>query len=69
MHSYFGFVEADCIAHTGDIIADVSSTVRGTGRQRKKKEREKEFSSLGEERTRRMIKLIYRIACFRQDRL
>jgi len=30
MHSYFGLVEANRIACTGDIIADVSSAVRET---------------------------------------
>lgn len=69
MHSYFG-LEVNRIARTGDIIADVSSTVRGTRRHDNGcEEREKELSSLEKERTQRMIKLIYRIACFRQDRL
>lgn len=53
MHSYFGFVEADCIAHTGDIIADVSSTVRGTGRHgNEKRRKEKKSFPLLEKRER-----------------
>jgi len=56
-HSYFGLVEADRIACTGDIIADVSSAVRET--EDAMITGEKKEKIFGEQRT---IKLIYRIA-------